>query len=123
MREMPTALKALIMAMSGCDGDCDNCSVGEEETPVREETLEDRVGVLRSIIKLLDLPKLTAQELVEVKAELDCIIPISTIALLMRNTEIVSELPHLLLTIIELQERGLEYEPADKFLELLYEMF
>lgn len=30
MSEMPAALKELVMAMSGCDGDCDNCSVGEE---------------------------------------------------------------------------------------------
>ena len=122
MSEMPTALKELVMAVSGCDGDCDNCGVGEE-AHVREETLEDLVGMLRSVIKLLDLPKLTVQELVEAKTSLDRIIPISTFALLTRNKEIVSELPHVLLTIIELQERGLEYEPADKFLELLCEIF
>jgi hypothetical protein len=123
MSEMPTALKELVMAMSGCDGGCDNCSVGAEETPVRKETLKDFAGALRSSIKLQDLPKLTVQELVEVKVWLDRIIPIFTVALLTRNMEVVSELPYLLLAIIELQERGLEYEPADKFLELLYEIF
>ena len=123
MGEMLATLKELVMAMSGCDGDCDNCSVGAEETPVREETLEDLAGMLRSIIKLLDLPKLTVQELVAARASLDRIIPISTVALLTRNMEIVNELPYITLTIIELQERGLEYEPADKFLELLYEIF
>ena len=123
MSEMPTALKELVMARSGCDGDCDNCGVGVEETHVREETLEDLVGMLRSVIRLLDLPKLTVQELVEARASLDRIIPISTVALLIQDKVVVSELPHILLTIIELQERGLEYEPADKFLELLYEIF
>ena len=123
MSEMSTALKELVMALSGCDGDCDNCSVGEEETPVREETLEDLAGVVRSIIKMRDLPKLTVQELVEAKESLDRVIPISLLALLTWNREIISELPYITLTIIELQERGLEYEPADKFLELLYEIF
>ena len=123
MSKVPTALKELVMAMSGCDGDCDNCSVDEEKTPVREETLEDLVGMVRSIIKLQDLPKLTVQELVEVKALLDHTIRASTLALLTQPREIISELPYIILTIIELQERGLEYEPADKFLELLYEIF
>ena len=123
MSEMATSLKELVMALSGCDGDCDNCSVGAEETRVREETLEDLAGMVRSIIKLQDLPRLTVQELIEAKASLDRIIPISMLALLTRNREIISELPYITLTIIELQERGLEYEPADKFLELLYEIF
>jgi hypothetical protein len=123
MNERLAALKELVMAMAGCDGDCANCSVGAEETLVHEETLEDFVGMVRRIIKLQDLPKLTVQELVEVKEELDRIIPISTLALLTRNMKIVSDLPHILLSIIELQERGLEYGPADKFLELLYEIF
>jgi hypothetical protein len=123
MSEMPAALKVLIMAMSGCDGDCDNCSVGEEETPVHEATLEDLVGMVRSIIKLQDLPKLTVQELVEVKELLDHIIPVSIFALVTRNKEVVRKLPYITLAIIELQERGLEYKPADTFLKLLYEIF
>src|SRR5690554_1551274 len=100
MSEMPSVLKELVMAMSGCDGDCDNCSVGEEETPVHEETLEDLVGMLRSIIRLQDLPKLTVQELVKVKALLDHIIPVSILALVTRDMEIVSELPYITLAII-----------------------
>ena len=123
MSEMLTALKELVVTMRGCDGDCDNCSVDEEETPVREETLEDLVGMVRSIIKLQDLSKLTVQELVEVKVRLDHTIRASTLALLTQPREIISVLPYIILTIIELQERGLEYEPADKFLELLYEIF
>jgi hypothetical protein len=121
--EMLAALKELVMAISGCDGDCDNCSGGEEETPVHEETLDYLVGMVRSVIKLQDLPKLTVQELVEVKELLDYIIPVSIFALATRNKEVISKLPYLSLAIIELQERGLEYEPADTFLELLYEIF
>jgi len=116
--EMLTALKELVMEVRGCDGDCANCGVGEEEV-----TLKDLVGMLRSVIRLLDLPKLTVQELAEVEASLDRIIPTTMLALLTRDMEIVSELPHITLAIIELQERGLEYEPADTFLELLYEIF
>ena len=118
MGEMLAVLKELVMAVRGCDGDCANCGVDEEEA-----TLKDLVGMLRSVIRLLDLPKLTVQELAEVEESLDRIIPTTMLALLTRDMEIVSELPHITLAIIELQERGLEYEPADTFLELLYEIF